>query len=192
MKNYFKSKYSNNFIKRRIINQFKIIALFCCLIALFFIYLYKSIKKRRTNLNDKKMKYYDFLFNTIQSDYFNLILIYNKSYDTIKIKYKSESKRFINPIICVFGVLVNDEGLKIEKSMLEWLLPEYEVYSVYQKYPGNLYEYPALRFAQWFSLFYNISIILYVHTKGAANFLSSTLEVKPPNTWEMKTQRVVQ
>ena len=97
-----------------------------------------------------------------------MALIYNKSYDTIKIKYKNNRKRF-NPIVCIFGVLVNDEGLEIENSMLEWLLPEYDVYSVYQKYPGNLYEYPALRFAQWFSLFYNQSIILYVHTKGAFN-----------------------
>lgn len=53
--------------------------------------------------------------------------------------------------------------------MLDWLLPEYDVYSIYQKYPGTLYEYPALRFAQWFSLLYNQSIILYVHTKGAFN-----------------------
>ena len=33
--------------------------------------------------------------------------------------------------------------------MNEWLLPEYNVYTVYQKYPGKLFEYPALRFAQW-------------------------------------------
>ncbi len=54
--------------------------------------------------------------------------------------------------------------------MLDWLLPEYDVYCVYQKYPGNMYEYPALRFAQWFSLNYNKRIILYVHTKGAYNY----------------------
>ena len=51
--------------------------------------------------------------------------------------------------------------------MLEWLIPEYDVYCVYQKYPGNLFEYPALRFAQWLSLLFNIKIILYIHTKGA-------------------------
>jgi hypothetical protein len=33
--------------------------------------------------------------------------------------------------------------------MLEWLLPEYDVYCVYQKYPGILYEYPAIRFAKY-------------------------------------------
>ena len=97
-----------------------------------------------------------------------MTLIYDKPYDTIKIKYKNDKKR-LNQIVCIFGVLVNDEGLEIEKSMLDWLLPEYNVYAIYQKYPGNLYEYPALRFAQWFSLLYNQSIILYVHTKGAFN-----------------------
>ena len=54
--------------------------------------------------------------------------------------------------------------------MLDWLLPEYDVYCVYQKYPGILFEYPALRFAQWLSLNYNKAIILYVHTKGAFNY----------------------
>ena len=54
--------------------------------------------------------------------------------------------------------------------MLNWLLPEYDVYCVYQKYPGIMYEYPALRFAQWLSLNYNKKIILYVHTKGSFNY----------------------
>ena len=44
---------------------------------------------------------------------------------------------------------------------------EYDVYCVYQLYPGELYEYPALRFAQWLSIILNIKIILYIHTKGA-------------------------
>ena len=66
-------------------------------------------------------------------------------------------------------MLCSDEGMKIEKSMLNWLIPEYDVYCVYQKYPGILYEYPALRFAQWLAQLYNISFILYVHTKGAIN-----------------------
>ena len=60
--------------------------------------------------------------------------------------------------------------MEISGSMLEWLLPEYDVYCVYQKHPGKLFEYPALRFAQWLSLMFNIEIILYLHTKGAANF----------------------
>ena len=59
--------------------------------------------------------------------------------------------------------------MEIANSMLKWLIPEYNIYCVYQKFPGLLYEYPALRFAQWFSLMFNISILLYVHTKGAVN-----------------------
>ena len=53
--------------------------------------------------------------------------------------------------------------------MPDQLLPGYDVYYVYQKYPGIFYEYPALRFAQWISLNYNIPIILYLHTKGVFN-----------------------
>ena len=93
-------------------------------------------------------------------------MIYNYSYNTIKIKHKSNEAIF-NAIVCIFGVLVNEKGLEIEKSMLQWLLPEYDVYCVYQKYPGKLFEYPALRFAQWISNTLKIRILLYVHTKGA-------------------------
>ena len=74
-----------------------------------------------------------------------------------------------NPLVCVLGILANENGLKIEKEMLKWLLTEYEVYKVYQKYPGTLYEYPALRFAQWLVEINNISFILYLHTKGATH-----------------------
>ena len=62
--------------------------------------------------------------------------------------------------------------------MLDWLFPEYDVYCVYQKYPGIMYEYPALRFAQWLSLNYNKKIILYVHTKGSYNFNELQNEVR--------------
>ena len=98
-------------------------------------------------------------------------MIYNSSYinftNFIKIKHQIKSTKSLNKIICIFGVLVNKKGLEIEKSMLQWLLPEYDVYCIYQKYPGKFFEYPALRFAQWFSTMLNISILLYVHTKGA-------------------------
>ena len=96
-------------------------------------------------------------------------MIFNNSYKSIKIKHKS-GKNIYNKIPCVLGVLANENGLKIENSMLDWLLPEYDVYCVYQKYPGIMYEYPALRFAQWLSLNYNKKIILYVHTKGSYNY----------------------
>ena len=119
-------------------------------------------------LNKIEAIYYEYLFNSIDHDFYNLSLIYNKSYNSIKIKHKT-NKNTTNKEICVFGVLVNDKGLQIEKLLLSWLLPEYDVYCVYQKYPGILFEYPAIRFAQWFSLKENKSIILYLHTKGAFN-----------------------
>ena len=105
-------------------------------------------------------------------------MIYNKSYNSIKIKHKSYRKNSNDSIICILGVLANEKGLKIADSMLQWLLPKYDVYCVYQKYPGILYEYPALRFAQWFSLLFNISVVLYVHTKGAFNQNSGQAEIR--------------
>ena len=142
---------------------------------LFFLILFIScnliINKNISNRIEKRCSvseknHYDLLFNSIESDFYNFSAIYNKSFNSVKIKHKS-NKNLYNKIICIFGVLVNDEGLKIEKNMLEWLSPEYDIYCIYQKYPGILYEYPAFRFAQWFSIIHNISIVLYIHTKGA-------------------------
>ena len=62
--------------------------------------------------------------------------------------------------------------------MLNWLLPEYDIYFVYQKYPGILFEYPALRFAQWLLSKLNQTILLYVHTKGAFNKSKSSFIVR--------------
>ena len=141
-----------------------------------------SIKAKSKNfLNISKMEHYDFLFNSIENDYYNMKFIYNYSYDTIKIKHKLNNKQK-RLIVCVFGILVTDEGLQIEKKMIEWLLQEYDVYCVYQKYPGILYEYPALRFAQWLSIKSNIEIILYIHTKGAFN--KSPFQEKIRNLWK--------
>ena len=57
----------------------------------------------------------------------------------------------------------------------EWLLPEYNVYTVYQKYPGKLFEYPALRFDQWLlKKRKKHKILLYIHnypTKRQKGFL---------------------
>lgn len=127
----------------------------------------KIYSNNHSSDNKNNDNYFECLFDSIKYDNYNLSLIYDNTYKSIKIKHILNKNNQKNNLICIFGVLVNDKGLEIEKSMLEWLLPEYNVYCVYQKYPGNLYEYPALRFAQWFSKMYNISIILYVHTKGS-------------------------
>lgn len=123
-------------------------------------------------LTNSEIEYYEFLFNTIDFDYYNLSKIYtNLSMVINKIKIKHKSKNFLfKKEACVLGVLCNDKGLHIEKNMLNWLLPEYDVYCVYQKYPGTLFEFPALRFAQWLSMVVNKQIILYLHTKGAFNY----------------------
>ena len=124
--------------------------IFLILFTLFFLFNYTKNDKK-IFLNKSEEEYYDSLFNSIESDYYNFSLIFNQAYNTIKIKHKS-SINMNNKISCIFGVLVNGNGLQIEKSMLDWLLPEYDVYCIYQKYPGILFEYPALRFAQWLSL----------------------------------------
>jgi len=123
-------------------------------------------------------------FNTLFS--FDLIIIFNiyffNSYtlsfnlydiypnyiaesNTIKIIHKTYNST--NKTLCVFGVLENENGKKIEEEMLKWLLPNYDLYIVYQKYPGKLYEYPALKFAQYLIKKKKKTLLLYLHTKGA-------------------------
>jgi len=109
----------------------------------------------------------DAIFNSILGDNYNLTSIYSYNYDNIKIKHLTQNPK--NKIICILGVLVNQVGITIEKEMLDWLLPEYDVYCVYQKSPGILYEYPAIKFAQWILEKLNKSLVLYLHTKGASN-----------------------
>lgn len=107
------------------------------------------------------------LFDSIIEDYYNIASIYDYNYTTIKIKKHKSNKN--NSLVAVLGILVNDFGLKIEKEMLNWLTPEYQIYKIYQKYPGTLYEYPALKFAEWLTEKKNISFLLYLHTKGATH-----------------------
>jgi hypothetical protein len=109
----------------------------------------------------------DVLFNSILGDNYNLTSIYSYNYDNIKIKHLTQNPK--DKIICVLGVLVNQIGIIIEKEMLDWLMPEYDVYCVYQKSPGILYEYPAIKFAQWVLEKLNKSLALYLHTKGSSN-----------------------
>ena len=87
------------------------------------------------------------------------------SLNLIKIVHKTNNSE--DKPLCIFGVLENNNGLKIEEEMLKWLIPEYNVYIVYQKYPGKLFEYPALRFAQWIIKKKNKTFLLYLHSKGA-------------------------
>ena len=120
--------------------------------------------KGKTNTNSSLNS---ILFDSIIEDHYNIASIYDYNYTNIKIKKHISNKN--NSLVAVFGILVNDFGLKIEKEMLNWLTPEYQVYKIYQKYPGTLYEYPALKFAKWLTEKKNISFLLYLHTKGATH-----------------------
>ena len=111
--------------------------------------------------------FYFFLFYFVNC-IFNLSDIYPTyivNSNTIKIIHKTKNSN--NKINCVFGVLENDEGKKIEKEMLNWLIHDYNIYIVYQKYPGKYFEYPALKFAQYLFKIKQIPLLLYIHTKGA-------------------------
>ena len=92
--------------------------------------------------------------------------IYTDSNDIDKISVISHANDVLKPM-CIFGVLDNEMGMNIRKEMLAWLLPAYNVIEVRQKPPGILYEYPALRFAQWFPMNTEVNFCLYVHTKDA-------------------------
>jgi len=163
--------------------------IFLFLSSLFFINDGQTLNTNinKNVLNNSEIAHYDYLFDSREYDFFNLRLIYNKNHindsmiNTIKIKHKKNSYSKYKET-CVFGVLCNDKGLEIEKEMLSWLLQEYDVYCIYQKYPGILYEYPALRFAQWISEMYNKDIILYVHTKGA--FHPSIIQIVVREIWK--------
>lgn len=50
---------------------------------------------------------------------------------------------------------------------MKWLTSSYNIWTVTQKSPGKLFEYPALRFAQYLCED-GEQAVLYVHTKGAA------------------------
>ena len=69
---------------------------------------------------------------------------------------------------CVLGVLKTEEGLRIKEEMLGWLSDKYEVITVEQEAPGELYEYPAIRMAASIAA-ETYESVLYLHTKGAGN-----------------------
>lgn len=70
--------------------------------------------------------------------------------------------------LCVFGCLLSNNGKKIKEQMLSWLKTEYNVFCVDQNPPGNLFEYPAIKYAIKLSIDMN-EPVLYLHTKGAAH-----------------------
>lgn len=78
-------------------------------------------------------------------------------------------------MLCVFGILKTEYGLKIKEEMLEWLSPLYDVLQIEQEPPGVLFEYPAIQYTMKLSIETN-EPVLYIHTKGAGH----------PNGWYNK------
>lgn len=71
-------------------------------------------------------------------------------------------------MVCVLGVLKTEEGLRVKEELLQWLRPEFDVYTVEQDAPGALYEFPAICLA--FEMCAKLDTpVLYIHTKGASN-----------------------
>lgn len=71
-------------------------------------------------------------------------------------------------MLCVFGILKTEAGLKIKEEMLDWLKPIYDIVEVEQEPPGIQFEYPAIKKTCELALEKN-EPVLYIHTKGAAN-----------------------
>lgn len=84
-------------------------------------------------------------------------------------------------MICIFGVLLTRNGLRIKNEMLNWLKPIFDVFVVEQDPPGKLVEYPAIKKALECSIEMN-EPVLYLHTKGAAN--NHTLQAKVRRFWQ--------
>lgn len=91
----------------------------------------------------------------------------NKSIEVVEHRCKNDISES-NVKTCVLGVLLSEEGKRIEQYMLSWLTKKYNVFSIRQPIPGSLFEFPALRFAQLFSV-EKKEPVLYLHTKGSAN-----------------------
>ena len=76
---------------------------------------------------------------------------------------------------CVLGAAQTEEGKKIERAMIEWLSPCYDLYVV--EHDGRDFEYPAIKFAKEIMTEKNAPC-LYLHTKGAYYKHGCTLRVR--------------
>lgn len=72
-------------------------------------------------------------------------------------------------MLCILGVLKTAKGIQIKEEMLAWLNRMHDVFCVEQRTPGKMFEYPAIYYAIMLSIEMN-EPVLYVHTKGAANY----------------------
>ena len=90
--------------------------------------------------------------------------------------FKNHTKTY-----CILGVPIKESGLKIEKEMLSWLTKKYDVISIKQNMPCDLFEYPAILCAQQLSIDSKESV-LYLHAKGSFN--DNIFQPLIRNLWE--------
>lgn len=83
--------------------------------------------------------------------------------------------------IAVIGCLKTDKGMKILQELLSWVPTKFHTYIVYQDAPGNLYEYPAMKWAKDVANLFN-KPVMYIHTKGAVYNRKETVFVR--NRWK--------
>ena len=92
-------------------------------------------------------------------------------------------------MLCVLGVLKTDNGIKIKQEMLSWLQPMHNVLCIEQEPPGKLFEYPAIYYAIKLAVNMN-EPVLYLHTKGAANYAWYQIPVRQMWKNEFGTDRI--
>ena len=98
---------------------------------------------------------------------------------TVEHQYEKED----SPILCVLGCLLTESGRKIKEEMLPWLTEKYSVTVVNQAAPGELFEFPALKYAKELSIAEN-KPVLYIHTKGAGNSTNVYNQAKCRSIWK--------
>ena len=84
---------------------------------------------------------------------------------------------------CVLGVLKTQQGLKIKDEMLTWLSKYYDVITVEQEAPGELFELPGLAMAAELC-YITHEPVLYLHTKGAA--MQNNAQPMVRKCWEIE------
>lgn len=117
-----------------------------------------------------------------RSNEFNNNKIYGEDFKTVNIIKCFDD--YNEKPVCVFGVLLTEEGKLIKEEMFQWLNEYYNVYIVEQQAPGVLFEFPAIRFLQYICQRDNLPYALYVHTKGAANPNDSQVLVR--KLWKLE------
>ena len=133
----------------------------------------------RTNKINCRASWKIFIKNIKKIDFLSTIYKDNKK---VQIIFNFDPYNYnIDKMFCVLGVLKSCKGIQLQKDMVKWLSTKYNVISIIQEYPGELFEYPAINYAKQFSSINNCNI-LYLHTKGAYN--SNILQNMIINLWE--------